>query len=935
MKRTGILTLCALLSLSSSSMAMMAEIGKVVATEGRVDVTRAPDNEAILLAEGASVFIGDSIRAKDHSKAEIVFADKSVIKIAPNTRMEIKDFVIEKGARKNAQINLARGKILADVSKTGTADTFTITTPNARGSVRGTEVVVIYQAERTNALVKDGRLSINNIALPDQKQEITGGEAITVPFNSSPEKPHAYMDSEFALHEQDAKPATFRAVSLGKGSGVMRGAIKALVGGVRVLKKGGSDWHYVKINEFVEEGDKIETAEDGMMSLMLDNGNMIQVQPNSRIMLSMLKRDPKTGEFDNTFELDAGKVKAVVEKLGKGSSFRVKTPTALCGVRGTVMYVNAAPTATQAFYEGGGGVVTNPVSGSTTFVESGQNTISTDTGKISEPAATPTDVKMTLDASYSYGVAGSGYSSPENSATTSTKGGDTIIQNVDSGPNTQTQTSPSNVMIPADLVPITEANRPQPQPGVVIDDVAFSALVGKVDTLAIFSPASPTNTVTGQFTLSRSADSIWTSVGKGEVIGNVASSANIPASYAFWIGDQVKCATANGGQYRGWLGASLSTTTGNTKSTFWGGALCLYKDPYGWAGTMTFDCQGKFVPADNYFYSVLADSGTVNFSQREFVGPDYDLNSQTLDKHTDLHGRGSGYFWSISNGKWGSITCGATGVNTSLSGVVFNLPNKNWGIWQLLAQGTYSGSPYGTSDNWNLALGGERGSSCWLGAIDGNFWDDRDADRTNQFTGRFQGVFLDTSGVPAGKLVGGYILEGDVAGIADPTATPNATWQAIGGGEFYIVYTDFSEASLGFTAAQLATFVNVPISEVAATNMALSSQTLASFTKFNMDARVYQSVGSTPQYIWTGIIDGAFSAAPTGAWTVRLTDSGASVLNLKNGTWSGGSWSAVVDTGASAPERTIGGHLITNGEAAGTYNAADGTLKGIAAGTAN
>ncbi|MDO8536136.1 MAG: FecR family protein, partial [Candidatus Omnitrophota bacterium] len=759
MKRIGILTLCMLFVLSCSAMAMAAEIGKVTAAEGRVDVTRAPDNEAILLPEGAPVFVGDAVRTKDHSKVEIVFADKSVVKIAPNTHMEIKDFAVKGSTRERAEIYISRGKILADVSKTGSPDTFIITTPNAKGSVRGTEVIVFYQAERTNALVKDGRLSIYNIALPEQKKEITGGEEILIPFDAAPEKPRPYMDAEFELHKQDTKPVVFRAVSLGKDAAVMRGTITTLMGGVRILKKGGTDWHYVKLNEFVGEGDKIEAAEDGRMSLQFDNGNIIQIQPNSRITLSTLRRDPKTKEFDNTFDMDTGKLKAVVEKLGTKSSFRVKTPTALCGVRGTIMYLEVSLASTQAFYEGGGGVVTNTISGDTQFMESGQNAMSTSAGTISVPVVTSTEQKMTCEATYEYGVAKGEYAAPENGAV-DTKGGDTTVSGMANNSDTKTQTGGTNgtgTTIPAELVPITEVTPPPVKPVTPpTSKVSFSGLVGRVNgTGAIantctFSPEDPTNSVTGKFTFSVSTNSVWTTAGQGSITGNVSRSNYIPSSYAFWISDQAALTTASGGQYRGWLGASLSRSSSSSATTLWSKALCLYRDPYGYIGTLTFNAGGKYDPSANYFNSELSTSSDVVFTQREFVGSTYNLNAQTLETE-NIYARGRGYFsgtTGIQTG--GTIACGtdANGSRKGLSGITFNLPLTDWGIWQIQAQGDYiSSTSQPTTNSWTLALGGERGTlGSWLGVIDGNLWDDRDVSETgvntNQITGEFKGVFF-------------------------------------------------------------------------------------------------------------------------------------------------------------------------------------------------
>ncbi|MFH1189369.1 MAG: FecR family protein [Candidatus Omnitrophota bacterium] len=931
MNMKSIMLALLLLSLAPAiAFAQAAEIGKVVTTEGRVDVTRLPDNEAVMLTDGSPVFTGDFIRTKDHSKAEIAFADRSTVKIAPNTRIEIKDFAVNGSARERAEIDVSRGKIIADVSRTGKPDTFTITTPNAKGSVRGTEVVVIYQADTTSALVKDGRLSICNVALPDDKRMIAGGEATMIQFDTPPKEPRSYMDAEFMMHEKDAKPVAFRAVSLGKEADKMRGVVTEMAGGVRILKNGAYDWNYAKPNDVLEEGDKIETADDGRASVSFENGNLLILQSNSRVMLATMRKDPKTGEFDNTFESDGGKIKAVVEKLGKKSTFRVKTPTALCGVRGTVMYVNVAAGATQAFYEGGGGVVTNPVSGDTAFVESGQNTVSTSAGQVSAPIATSTEAKMTLDASYDYGMVQGGYSAPENTTAGSGGHGGQRGDRADMAADLDTGTGGGGFNPPPDLVPITEANRPRPNPGVsFIQDLNFTGLVGRVDSDGTFDPEAPVNPVNGTFSLSVSVNNEWTTVGKGAVNGNVARTAFIPSSYAFWTTtNNIRYSTSNNGQYRGFLGASISTSTLPATTTLWGKALCLYRDPSGWAGTMTFLFGGKYDESNKSFYSILEDSDNVVFTAREFVGPNFNLNAMTLTTGT-MYGRGTGYFYGTGSG---NITCGATGVDTGLSGTTFDI-DSDWGIWQFSAQGTYATGD--TSDDWALALGGEREDdpahpTYWMGAVDGDLWDDRGAvgTRTNQATGEFEGVVFwvsdDTSGVND-KFEGGTILNGHIVGIADPVFSK---WQAIGGGEFLIAYKDFTQANLGFSASQLAAFVNVPISEVAAVPM--TGSVSGGFTlNMNMDTRVYQSGAS---YMWTGTIGGTYSSPPTGPWTITLTGT-ASSMKLDGPGWDmpGQTWTATVDTTGLPATKTIAGYTITAGQAGGIFKD-DGTIEGVAAG---
>jgi hypothetical protein len=754
-----------------------------------------------------------------------------------------------------------------------------------------------------------------------------------VQFDAPPKDPRSYMDAEFSMHESDAKPTPFRTISVGKEATKMRGVITVMAGGVRVLKKGAPDWHYAKLKDVLEEGDKVETAQDGRVNISFENGNLLDLQNNSRILLATLRKDPKTGEFENTFESDGGKIKAVVEKLGKKSAFRVKTPTALCGVRGTVMYVNVAAGATQAFYEGGGGTVTNPVSGDTAFVESGQNTVSTGTGQISAPVTTSVEAKMTLSASYDYGVVQDNYAAPENAAAGT--GGNASGMNgakMNTAADLDTGTGGGGFNPPPDLVPITERNQPKAVPGVsYIERLSFAGLIGRVDNKAAFSAASPANPVNGSFSLSVSVNSEWLTVGQGSVSGYISSTDYVPSSYAFWMSENVKCSTSNNGQYRGYLGSCISTSNSSTETTLWGKALCLYRDPSGWAGTMTFLYGGKYYPSSKYFQSELPASGDVVFTAREFVGSNYDLNSQTLITGT-MYGRGTGTF--DGGGVVACIDDDPLPGDFGLSGVTFDI-DTDWGIWQFNAQGTYSGT---TSDIWTLAVGGERegGSSnptYWMGTIDGNKWDDRSTGvETNQATGEFGGVFFYKSG--ASTFEGGTILNGHIVGITNPSGSPDKTWQAIGGGEFLVAYKGFTAANLGFTASELSTFVSVPITQAAAsTNMTRFSGS-SQFTTFNMDTRVYQSGTS---YMWGGTISGAFlqSAQPEANWTVTLTGTtpNASSITLSSGTWDVTQklWSATVDPGGTVGARTIsggqaGGIIIMDGD--------NSTFEGVAAGKA-
>src|SRR3990172_2720765 len=93
-------------------------VGKVSLLEGSVDILRKGKTTAETAEITMPVNIGDIIRTKNNSKAEIKFIDDSMIRIAEKSRIEIKEYLFEKGgAKRKGTIGLLRGKIRSIVSK--------------------------------------------------------------------------------------------------------------------------------------------------------------------------------------------------------------------------------------------------------------------------------------------------------------------------------------------------------------------------------------------------------------------------------------------------------------------------------------------------------------------------------------------------------------------------------------------------------------------------------------------------------------------------------------------------------------------------------------------------------------------------------------------------------------------------------------------------
>src|SRR4030042_464074 len=86
-----------ILLLFAANIAFAAPVGKVTYVEGRVDVLKPGKTVAIPVSKGDPVDVGDIYRAKSNSKAEITFVNRNALRIAQNTRTEVKEYAIEGG----------------------------------------------------------------------------------------------------------------------------------------------------------------------------------------------------------------------------------------------------------------------------------------------------------------------------------------------------------------------------------------------------------------------------------------------------------------------------------------------------------------------------------------------------------------------------------------------------------------------------------------------------------------------------------------------------------------------------------------------------------------------------------------------------------------------------------------------------------------------
>lgn len=146
-------------------------IAKISKLEGSVEILKLNDLRTRPAYIDQGIEIGDIIRTKKASKAEITFTDGTVLGVAELTKINIMDYLVEGNERKKGLIRLSKGKIRAIVTKASKGKSpgrFNVVTPTAVTGVRGTDFFLIHDKGYTRLAVKEGSVDIYNPTKCDQ-----------------------------------------------------------------------------------------------------------------------------------------------------------------------------------------------------------------------------------------------------------------------------------------------------------------------------------------------------------------------------------------------------------------------------------------------------------------------------------------------------------------------------------------------------------------------------------------------------------------------------------------------------------------------------------------------------------------------------------------------------------------------------------------------
>lgn len=894
------------LILFACQFAFASEVGHLTYAEGRVDITHSESEASVPVRKGEAVLIGDSIRTKSNSKAEVTFNDNSVIRLAQNSKITVKDYQFDShNKRLAATIMLDRGKVRTIVSRMPYTAAFNIETPNAMGVVKGSDVFAFYNAGTSSLLVSEGKLSVINTAHPDGEIVVPPGMSVLIPQEGLPKGPREYFEIEKRLYERDTNVPVSKPRDMSDTA--IRGVITKFSGDVRIARKDDASERAVNLNDILSEGDRIVTGKDGFIAIKLDNGNAINLKPDTELVLVKLIMNPKTGEYENSFYSSQGRIRARIENLKGGSTFKIATPVAISGARGTIMYTEIMQNMTRAFFEGGNGYITGILKNMTKEIPAGQNASVYSNGDLTDPQNTSDEERMKFTDGWEPGNGIEGYSMPEGGL----------------GIYLFTFYNDWGYRGYAGPVPGIE--------GAGREDVPFRDVYGLLtQTIASSGEEAPV-TFASEF-YSRLIYPGRVYVDDGYILGILGGTTsslwdNTPDpitaagylnSYGYnglhiW-GSGIYHGADDGGGYFGFIeGVQKNSLISVLLKAFY----FAPPDSEGFSeyGFLSAGTEGNVDEGAGIFVMngtmVKEAKGTV------WLGDFEDAEGlEDFFNYTAFVGFGKGDF------------TGDGAIDTAYSyGLVISLSGEKWGLSYSALGGPCS--DIGTS--FRLALGERSYDESLIGvlgivsgAIDGE-----------ALTGTYKGIWMcPADGIDEDSVRAG-IVNGDLSGYID-VKEDSGTWHAAATGEWVEVTDLLTTEQLGFDMTELNDFVSVPITEayssIAGINGSFNGG--AGNIAGAMDMSFYANTAAQNNGIWAATVSGLYSGMPNevASWSAVITgntSAGQISANINGMQWSDNQWHGTIESDESS-------NINFSGEAAGTYAPADstsGSFTGVGAGT--
>ena len=153
-------------------------VGNFQKVQGRVSVIKKGTFRGISYKKVKGIEVGDVVRTKRRSFADILFIDKSRVLLKESSRLIVEKFI----PKKDVSLKSPYGKVIYKIAK-APKGTYKIKTPTALIGVKGTVLATIVTEDFSMIIVKEGTVEVVNPEFPKNKVILKSNMATVV-------KPH-------------------------------------------------------------------------------------------------------------------------------------------------------------------------------------------------------------------------------------------------------------------------------------------------------------------------------------------------------------------------------------------------------------------------------------------------------------------------------------------------------------------------------------------------------------------------------------------------------------------------------------------------------------------------------------------------------------------------------------------------------------------------
>lgn len=202
---------------------------------------------------------------------------------------------------------------------------------------------------------------------------------------------------------------TFFAMSAFAEDSALKVAGKA--GKVLVRAAGTAEFVDAGVGQPLNPKDLIKTGSDGKALLAFPNGSSFTLKPDTEISIEELIWNDAAKKVG--VKMTTGRMRTLINKLDTPSEFKVTTPSAVCGARGTLWYTDVSPVGATVVLATEDSISFSNTDGSASYeVAEGYTSSADENGNVAYPVLASPDFVSNMTKEYDIGMVAEPYEGP-------------------------------------------------------------------------------------------------------------------------------------------------------------------------------------------------------------------------------------------------------------------------------------------------------------------------------------------------------------------------------------------------------------------------------------------------------------------------------------------------------------------------------------------